>query len=201
MEKINSFKIAKLPLKLNYVTDLIQFDGPLLSLFENEYDDRYMYYWCDVDEHNNRWIIFRLDRSQLKSFILKKISLKDLILNPIDGFLYIADIDDNLHYSNIYFVQPNELPELYVPESDSYYDLDSELNEESQLIVLSNIIDDKEIIKILLRLLNNYDDTLGVFDGYNIQERSIPGAYYDKDLFIDDALTTIEINSEVQNGY
>lgn len=224
MENINSFKIDKLSLKLNYVIDLIHFDGPLLSLFRNEYGDRYIYYWCDIDEHNNRWIIFRLDISQLKFFILKKISLKDLILNPIDGFLYIADIDDNLQYSSIYFVQPNELPEQYVPESDSYYDLDSELNEESQLIVLSHIIDDKEIIKILLKLLNTYDDTLkdikiklfdmvftvhqkekifskGVFVGYNIQEQSIPGAFYDKDFLIDDSLFTIEINSEVQNGY
>jgi hypothetical protein len=29
------------------VVDLIYFEGPLLTLFENEYGDSYLYYWCD----------------------------------------------------------------------------------------------------------------------------------------------------------
>jgi len=150
----------KFPLNLNFVSDLIYFEGSLLSLFKNETGDIYLYYWCDADENYNRWMIFRLSKEKLKSYIFKKLSLNYLILSPIDGFVYIADIDDNLQYSNIYLVQPDKIPESYLPENDSFYDFESELDDDSKFLLLKHIFDDKEIIDILFKLLNKYENTL-----------------------------------------
>jgi len=158
MKDIKAFKLDKFPLNLNFVTDLIYFEGPLLSLFKNESGDSYLYYWCDVDENYNRWMIFRLSKADLTSYIFKKSSLKDLILNPVDGFEYIADIDGNLQYNNIYLTQPDKLPERYIPESDSFYDFESELDEDSKLLVLNYIFEDKQLIDILSKLLTQVAD-------------------------------------------
>lgn len=160
MEDIKTFKLDEFPLKLNFVADLIYFEGPLLSLFKNETGDSYLYYWCDVDENYNRWIIFRLSKAKLKSYVFEKLSLDDLILNPSDGFVYITDIDDNLQYRNIYLIQPDKLPEQYIPESDSFYDFKSELDEDEdgKQLLLNHIFEDKELIDILLKLLDKYNN-------------------------------------------
>lgn len=121
------------PSDLTFFVDLIYFDGPLLSLFNDKEGHGYIYYWCDIDENYNRRIIFRIDKTKLKSFILMENTLKDLVLNPSGGILYVVDIDDKLEYQNIQVVRPDELPESYVPENDSYYDLEAELDEESKI--------------------------------------------------------------------
>ena len=38
--------------KYTFIADLIYFDGPLLSLFENSHGDLYLYYWCD----HGKWL-------------------------------------------------------------------------------------------------------------------------------------------------
>ena len=49
------------------------------------------------------------------------MSLRELILNPIDGFLYSVDIDDDLLYFNVHIVMPTDLPIAYIPKENSYY--------------------------------------------------------------------------------
>jgi len=135
--KFKGIKLDKFPLNLNFVIDLIYFEGPLLSLFKNESGDSYLYYWCDVDENYNRWMIIRLSKTNQESYILKKLSLNHLILSPVDGFVYILDIGDDLQYDNIYLVLPENLPERYIPETESFYDFESELDHEDRLSLLN----------------------------------------------------------------
>ncbi|TAG74491.1 MAG: hypothetical protein EAZ23_06010 [Oscillatoriales cyanobacterium] len=59
-EQLIGFKLDKFPLSLRSIVHLEYFDGPLLSLFENEYGDSYLYSWCDVDNLYNRWLVFRV---------------------------------------------------------------------------------------------------------------------------------------------
>jgi hypothetical protein len=103
------------------VSDLIFFDGPLLSLFENKEGDLYLYYWCDTNDTLNRWIILRVSIKSIKKYLSKKISLRDLILNPIDKFLYFVDMDNDLNYNHVNLVYPSELTLSYIPDKDSFY--------------------------------------------------------------------------------
>lgn len=138
MEKLIGWKLDKFPLKLKFIVDLEYFDGVLLSWFENEEHDNYLYSWCDSDQHCNRWLVFRVSDHSLVSYIEGKVKLQDLILNPIDKFIYVLDLDYNLVITQAYLIQPHNLPDDYIPESESYYsflELNPEtMNQDKQII-------------------------------------------------------------------
>lgn len=117
------------------VSDLIYFDGPLLSHFISPNGDNYLFYWCDVDDLYNRWIIVRVDISIIQQYIEKKIPLKDIILSPLDGFVYVADIDNDINYQSVQILLSKELPDEYVPCDNSFFDF--EIHEDMSLMGLS----------------------------------------------------------------
>ncbi|GEM_PF-492692 len=123
METIKGSSFREFPLKeLTKVADLEYFEGPLLSLFKNNKGDQYLYYWCDCDELVNRWLVFRVSDEKINAFLSKRISLRDLILQPADNFLFSVDLDHVLNQVNSYLIEVAELPELYIPDVDSLYD-------------------------------------------------------------------------------
>ena len=158
MEKLIGWQLDKLPLNLRLIIHLEYFEGPLLSLFENEYGDSYLYSWCDIDELYNRWLVFRVVPETLKQYVEGKVSLRELLLNPIDGFLYSLDIDDTLQILNVYLLQPKTLPKNYIPDTDSYYsflELNSETRENDKILIQKKLHDDEfrvliESLKTLL---------------------------------------------------
>ncbi len=158
MENIQGVEINKFPLDLNHVMDLIYFEGPLLSLFKNESGDHYLYYWCDVDDIYNRWIIFRISQQNLKNYLLKKTALSDLIVKPVDGFVYVVDINDELRFNNVCLIKSDELPQSYIPESDSFYDMETELDElnKKEKLFLLNFLIDKNTINYSLEYILKY---------------------------------------------
>jgi hypothetical protein len=139
METVLGCQFNQFPLNLTYIVDLSYFDGSLLSVFKSEHGDFYIYNWCDVDDKFNRWLVFRVKRKSLIKYLQGELSLRDLVLSPIDGFQYLLDIDDDLNVKNAYVVQPDNLPKSYIPGKNSYYN-DLQLNPES-------LEEDKEIIK------------------------------------------------------
>lgn len=106
------------------VSDLIYFEGPLLSHYISPAGENYLFYWCDVDDLHNRWIIFRTDLLTIQNYVEKKISLKEIINHPTDDFVYIVDIDDNLCYNNVQLLLANEIPTEYIPQNNSYFDFE-----------------------------------------------------------------------------
>lgn len=103
------------------VADLVYFDGPFLSHYVSGKGDDYLFYWVDRDDTDNRWLVLRVSLANLQKYIGKKLTLRELIENPNDGFLYAVDVDNDLNYHNVKLVQPSALPEEYLPEADSYY--------------------------------------------------------------------------------
>lgn len=106
------------------IADLIYFDGPFLSHYVSDKGDDYLFYWVDRDEQDNRWLVLRINIASLQKYIGKEISLHDLIAHPNDGYLYIVDIDNDIHYHNIKLVQPSALPEEYLPDTNSLYEFE-----------------------------------------------------------------------------
>lgn len=105
MEEVNGILLNSFPLKeLIKVSDLIYFDGPLLSHFQTKNKDNYLFYWVDVNETHNRWLILRTSLDKLQAFVGKKISLLELVQHPDDNFLYKVDISANLNYENVAYI-------------------------------------------------------------------------------------------------
>lgn len=178
MESLKGQKISRLPFgTLKKVADLVYFDGPLLALFKNEHGDSYLYHWCDVDDSNNRWLIFRVDDRDLNRFMSSKLSLHQLVLNPPDGFLVSADVDNDRHYHNLHLLTPQDLPDDYVPESDSLYSEIPRMPSVDKVAEAPNSyiirIDSEWSLRDLSDLPNNYSKVYATL--YSLQE-SVPQA-------------------------
>lgn len=103
------------------IADLIYFEGPLLSHYVSSKGDDYLFYWVDSDDCDNRWLVLRVSLANLQKYIGKEITLRELIENPNDGYLYSVDVTSDIRYHNVKLTQPSALPEAYLPETDSYY--------------------------------------------------------------------------------
>ena len=57
MKTINGFSINFDFSKLIKVADLIYYDGPLLSHYVSNKGENYLFYWVDVDNEYNRWVV------------------------------------------------------------------------------------------------------------------------------------------------
>lgn len=124
MINIEGFQINFDFSKFRCIADLIYFDGPFLSHYVSDKGDDYLFYWVDGDETDNRWLVIRVNLPDLQRYIAHEIPLRDIVVNPNDGYVYMIDVDDNLNYHNIKLLQPQNLPEDYLPSMDSFYEFE-----------------------------------------------------------------------------
>lgn len=121
MKKTKGFDIQFDFSNFKKIADLIFFEGPLLSHYVSSKGDDYLFYWVDRDSNDNRWLVLRVSLASLQRYMAGELSLRELIENPNDGFLYQVDVDDAIHYHDVVLVQPADLPEDYLPTAESYY--------------------------------------------------------------------------------
>jgi hypothetical protein len=125
MEPLNGQLALTHPLReLQKRADLVFFDGPLLSLFENKDGDPYFFIWADVDRDTNRWVVFRTASAGLSAFLNKNVTLRELVTHPSDGFLYVADLNAASDFGDVWIIPAAELPVAYLPASNSYYEFE-----------------------------------------------------------------------------
>lgn len=103
------------------MSDLIYYDGPLLSHFVSKTGKDYLFYWVDIDEKFNRWMFFRVTPTVIQSYLDKKLSLREIICGLEEGFVSFVEIDDEANFLNPKIVKISSIPEEYLPSSQSYY--------------------------------------------------------------------------------
>lgn len=121
MKRIEGYNIEYDFSQFKKVADLIYFEGPLLSHYVSSKGDDYLFYWVDRDDSDNRWLVLRVSMANLQKYIGNVITLRELIENPNDGYLYSVDVNNDITYHDVKLVQPSALPEDYLPEIESYY--------------------------------------------------------------------------------
>ncbi len=137
------------------VGDLVFFEGPLVSLFRDSNGELFLYCWCDVDSSHNRWLVVRTNRAVVGRYLAGTISLRDIVLDPLDSVLYLIDLSADIQYEAVYSVHPADLPDSYIPEPDSLYDID-EFGSSDLFEIFEEIRDDdayEDFLKYLLRAL------------------------------------------------
>ena len=125
MKGVKGIKITELGFIPQKIGDLIYHEGPLLSAYNdrNNPDTYYLYKWADCDEKVNRWLVSQVSISNLRSFFLKEISLRTLVLsNPS---VFILELDDKLMESGIMISATTDLPNEYMPKESSFYKEDA----------------------------------------------------------------------------
>ena len=103
------------------MSDLIYYDGPLLSHFVSKTGKDYLFYWVDIDEKFNRWMFFRVTPTVIQSYLDKKLSLREIICGLEEGFVSFVEIDEEANFLNTKIVKISSIPEEYLPSSQSYY--------------------------------------------------------------------------------
>jgi hypothetical protein len=125
MESLKGDIIKILPFRdLNKVSDLIYFEGPILSHFKDKYEKNLLFYWVDVNEEYNRWLVFQVSEEQLYNYLTKRVDLRSIVERPQNDIFYSVEIGDTLNYQNIHQFFKDDLIEPYLPEPDSFFESD-----------------------------------------------------------------------------
>lgn len=122
MERINGYDLPFDLNKLKHRSDLIEQDGPLLSLYYNDKGDYYLFYWLDCDNKANRWMILRIDNQSLFEYLNQEKTLLQVIKNPSDNFVWITDIDNNGKQIYTQALPITSVPKDYLPDADSKFE-------------------------------------------------------------------------------
>ncbi len=116
------FPADKLEMKMSKSGDFLYHEGPLLSHWVNEKDEHYLMAWCDQDEIYNRWMVYKTTVTLLRKFFEEGYTLRDLILNNPDGFVFFVDIDNNIDWKRAFKVKTDCIGEGYLPGNASFFE-------------------------------------------------------------------------------
>ena len=123
LKKVKGRSVATFPIAhLRLIADLLYFDGPLLAYLKDEAEQEYLYYWCDTDEQQNRWLLLPVTKPALQKFLTQQLSLHSLILAAPPQATYLVDINQALQPQSVLRVNVADLPADYLPEPETYYD-------------------------------------------------------------------------------
>ena len=138
MIKTNGISTNKLNLKeFRHVSDLIYFDGPILSYFQGKEGDSYLLSWVDCDEKYNRWLIIHTEFANILRYARREISLRSIVVEKGAKNLYIVDIDTDVNYHNLQSVKLSDLPKEYIPGTDDLYNYEPQNSEQEFLKMLN----------------------------------------------------------------
>ena len=104
------------------ISDLIFFDGPLLSHYVHKSGTNYLSYWVDCDDESERWLVFNSGLTYLQRYVNGDVSLLDLLKGIENGLIYVVDVNTEGVIIDNKLVQIYDLPESYFPEEDSFFD-------------------------------------------------------------------------------
>lgn len=165
MEAIQTYENKEIELKkcLVRVGDLINSDGPLLSLFlEVKSNELYIFDWIDSEDLINRWLIFKVDPKYLNYFLHREISYKELfntILN--NNNFYIADISV-IKISEFEIYRIKSLPSDYIPTELVYFEKDWAKNYNDIIHILNQVLfkdrsENRSSINTSINSFNNWE--------------------------------------------
>jgi len=124
VEQIKGYKLDRLPIameSLKKISDLIEFEGPVLSHFSDDKGRDYLFYWVDFDSDFNRWLVWKISKQELYNYLKRQNSLKELVFANNKDFIYSVDINNTLEYKNTHAIDLDELVKAYIPEENEYF--------------------------------------------------------------------------------
>ena len=122
----------------NRIGDLINIEGPMLSLFEDSSTKQlFLYDWVDSDQNVNRWLIYQSLPSDLFEYISKNISHLDLFNRSVRGAYYCADIDSRKQIGHYEICQLKNVSDVYFPTKGQFFDVEYSTDFEKIILLVS----------------------------------------------------------------
>lgn len=120
---VKGSQLSALPVRNGrLIADLIHFDGPLLSYYQDDHRGHYLYYWCDADDTFHRWLVVQIEEHLLRAFLIRQITLRRLFLRVARNKSFLLDTDSDGKPAQIVRVEMTDLPEEYLPTEETWYD-------------------------------------------------------------------------------
>lgn len=154
MDYIPRYEYPEVELKdrLERVGDLVNFEGPLLSLFKYK-DNLYLFDWVDSGQKYNRWFIYQVSAYLLEQFLFRQISYKKLFesTNKKNQNIFYCDIENKepVEYS-IYKLK--SIPTSFYPDKETFFKENEAKNWKEIFLVVNSIVTKKETSKISNRI-------------------------------------------------
>ncbi|MBX8543400.1 hypothetical protein K5D53_01985 [Pseudomonas cichorii] len=104
--------------KHSWNADLIDFDGPLLSLYKGEYDEDLLYIWLDCNATKNRWGVVPVSRNNLREYLDSSVTLQTVFKESPWIAIFHTGSSSNRRNSPLRTTWENLLE--YLPDEDSY---------------------------------------------------------------------------------
>lgn len=137
MQTLKGARVKKSDLNHQWLEDILYFEGPILSLLKGSTTQDYFYYWCDADIICNRWMVLPVNRSDIINYKEGNLSLYDLC-NCLDQVCFV-DIDSRSEPKRGKLVSKADIPEDYIPPTESYFDED--LSPSAQFLPIPELYD------------------------------------------------------------
>ena len=154
MKQVHIHDSAETDLKNNLIRigDLINLDGPLLSLFKDyRNDDLYIFAWVDSNDITNRWLIYKVSPHIINQFLHKYVSYKYLFeISFGNSNHFYADIN-NTEEMNYLIHASRDIPKEYLPTEEILFHEEDAKNYEMIIFTINKIIfkDESELFKTL----------------------------------------------------
>lgn len=131
------------------IGDLSNFEGPLLTLFQDlESNNLFLYDWVDRDKTHNRWMIYTVYADKLNQFLNKEISHFNLFQERPTQEVYVSDIDNRgMNFSQYPILELMEVPEEYMPSKENYFEEVDCVGEERIRLVVSKYLGINQLSK------------------------------------------------------
>lgn len=106
---------------LEKVRDLMYFDGPLLTHFQNRHGEDFLFYWVDCNATLNRWMVVRLDEASILRLVNRVVPI-DFVIPKLcrDEFVVFIDTADNHATRASTLVAIQDIPQEYLPSEGAY---------------------------------------------------------------------------------
>lgn len=157
--------------QLKKISNLIEFEGPILSHFIDKYNNNYLFYWVDYNEFTNRWLIWKTDEKSILEYLSNDVTLKEIY--PKSGeYIYVADIDSKLEYKKIILTFSDLIDTDYEPEPESYFKHEVPLvyKEKLDSIGILSTLKTRALYFNIEPSTKRYDITIGLGDMWNVFE-------------------------------
>lgn len=115
-------ELSSLPFKLTHVRTLEYCDGERLCEYSSQVHT-YLKVWfdCDPDANVDRWLIVRVESDVITTYLENNITLRDVIMQPANGIVYIVDELYSGGTARIAWLSPLLLSDDCLPTVNSYH--------------------------------------------------------------------------------
>jgi hypothetical protein len=104
------------------VADLNTQESTPVTHYINSRGEHYLFYRIEASLFYQRWLACRVGFDTLLQYLERKLTLRQILISPADGFLYCVETDSSQRHMHPRIVPLSLLPDYYLPNKKSFFE-------------------------------------------------------------------------------